>query len=597
MHSLYMKKTRTHQWISRNRQQHPLSGVQITLSGKTMQKVIELFSPPIPRMSSTSQQGEPRLRPTLRPWIGVIEQILKNEIGILPKFQSTAMRIFKTLREEHGYPGCYNVIQEYLHDARFAANPDAAPRRKSCYKPHTKPLLLQSENPPQGQEQIAASATQAEDHVPATRALTKSYQLSQRPQRHREPDEHAFEWMRAVLQGTIPLDVLGCDLGDIAVEELKILVAAATKGELAKRNKALAVLAYSRGIGAKPISSFLEISSRSMFRFWRLFQAGGTQKLFERRPRSDKKSNNEEIKRAVFALLHSPPSAHGFNRTTWRQTDLRDVLRNEYNDSISCDTIHTIIKEAGWKWRHARMVLTSNDPDYRAKVDAVTKTLAELRPDEAFFSIDEYGPFAIKQKGGVKRVAPGEQYVVAQWQKSKGWLILTAALEMSRDQVIHFYSRKKNTDEMIKMADLLRSKYQGFRTIYLSWDAASWHVSKDLTAHLEEINQKAATDGAPIVKSIPLPAGAQFLNVIESVFSGMARAIIHNSNYPSVVAATEAIDRYLADRNEYYAQHPQRAGKKIWGKERTQSMFAEEQNCKDPMYQNPYWHPRKVKAK
>lgn len=597
MHNFNLKKARTHHWTSRNQSLHPSSGVQIALSGKTVQKMMELFSPSAPRTSPTPQQEEPRLRPTLQPWIGIINQILKNEEGIPPKFQSTVMRIFKALREGHGYPGCYNVIQEYVHDARIAINPDAAPRRKSHHKPHTKPLLLQSENLSQSQNQISTPAPVAEHDTSTTRTLASSYRLSQRPQRHREPDEHAFEWMRAVLQGAIPFDVLECDLGDIAPEELKILVAAATKGELAKRNKAMAVLAYSRGIGSTPLSSFLEISPKSMFRFWKLFRTGGTQKLFERRPRSDKKSNNEETKREVFALLHSPPSAHGLNRTSWRQTDLRDVLRNEYNDSVNCETIHTIIKEAGWQWRHARMVLTSNDPDYRAKVDVVKKTLAELRPDEAFFSIDEYGPFAIKQKGGVKQVAPGEPYVVAQWQKSKGWLILTAALELSKNQVIHFYSRKKNTDEMIKMADLLRSKYQGFSTIYLSWDAASWHVSKDLTAHLEEINQKSATDSGPIVKSIRLPTGAQFLNVIESVFSGMARAIIHNSDYPSVVAATEAIDLYFADRNEYYAQHPQRAGKKIWGKERVQSRFAEEQNCKDPLYQYPYWHPQGTKTK
>ena len=43
-----------------------------------------------------------------------------------------------------------------------------------------------------------------------------------------------------------------------------------------------------------------------------------------------------------------------------------------------------------------------------------------------------------------------------------------------------------------------------------------------------------------------LPAGAQFLNVIESVFSGMARGIIHNSDYCSVEAAKDAIDRYYA---------------------------------------------------
>jgi hypothetical protein len=47
------------------------------------------------------------------------------------------------------------------------------------------------------------------------------------------------------------------------------------------------------------------------------------------------------------------------------------------------------------------------------------------------------------------------------------------------------------------------------------------------------------------VKTAPLPAGAQFLNVIESVFSGMAKGIIHNSDYPSAEAAKNAIDRYF----------------------------------------------------
>jgi hypothetical protein len=177
--------------------------------------------------------------------------------------------------------------------------------------------------------------------------------------------------------------------------------------------------------------------------------------------------------------------------------------------------------------------------------------------------------------------------VVPQWQKSKGYLILTAALELSTNQLTHFYSRRKNTGEMIKLADMLRSNYRGYRTLYLSWDAASWHISKELAEHLEEINLTAEADGAPIIRTMPLPAGAQFLNVVESVFSGMARAIIHNSDYPSTIVATEAIDRYIEARNEHFRKHPQRAGKKIWGQERVPSFFAEEHNCKDPMYMFP----------
>lgn len=85
----------------------------------------------------------------------------------------------------------------------------------------------------------------------------------------------------------------------------------------------------------------------------------------------------------------------------------------------------------------------------------------------------------------------------------------------------------------------------------------------------------------PRVSLAPLPACAQFLNVIESVFSGMARAIIHNSDYPSADMCKAAIDRYFAERNQHFREHPKRAGNKLWGAEIVPPVFAEGQNCKD----------------
>ncbi len=41
--------------------------------------------------------------------------------------------------------------------------------------------------------------------------------------------------------------------------------------------------------------------------------------------------------------------------------------------------------------------------------------------------------------------------IVLQVQKTKGFMVLTAALELSTNQVTHFYSKKKDTFEMIKM--------------------------------------------------------------------------------------------------------------------------------------------------
>jgi hypothetical protein len=150
----------------------------------------------------------------------------------------------------------------------------------------------------------------------------------------------------------------------------------------------------------------------------------------------------------------------------------------------------------------------------------------------------------------------------------------------------HFYSSKKNTDEMIKLLEILIDKYKNEECIYFSWDAATWHASKKLYKKIEEVNswEYKQSHKIPIVKLAPLPAGSQFLNVIESVFSGMARAIIHNSDYASSEACKAAIDRHFFERNEYFQAHPKRAGDKIWGKERVPPAFSPSNNCKDPMY-------------
>jgi len=86
---------------------------------------------------------------------------------------------------------------------------------------------------------------------------------------------------------------------------------------------------------------------------------------------------------------------------------------------------------------------------------------------------------------GCRLVAPGETATVPQWQSSRGFLIVTAALELAANQVTHFYSERKNTEEMIKLIEMLLRRYRHLSCIYLSWDAASWHISKRLTETID----------------------------------------------------------------------------------------------------------------
>lgn len=329
--------------------------------------------------------------------------------------------------------------------------------------------------------------------------------------------------------------------------------------------------------------AFLGISKCTYYSYVRLYRDGGHVALFARKVMPHRKFDDERIKQAVFRTLHEPPTKYGINRTSWIMPDLSRVL-GDAGFPAGRDVIRQITRAAGYKWRKARVQLTSQDPAYREKLAAVQAILSNLAADEAFFSIDEFGPFAVKMKQGLKLDPPGPHRTVPQWQDSKGCMIMTAALELSGNQITHFYSDRKNTTEMIRMMDVLVEQYADRRTIYLSWDAASWHLAKKLMKRIEEHNATAEASGRPLVATAPLPAGAQFLNVIESVFSGMARAVIHNSDYASADAARAAIDRYFVDRNQQFRDNPKRAGNRIWGEERVVPTFSDSNNCKDPRW-------------
>jgi hypothetical protein len=257
------------------------------------------------------------------------------------------------------------------------------------------------------------------------------------------------------------------------------------------------------------------------------------------------------------------------------------VYEKEYGQSISPTSVSENLALRQYGFKKSRESLTSNDPKFREKLDYIKSILSNLAPDEKFFSIDEYGHFAVKIKGGRSLIEKSKVKIIPQIQDSKGFMVVVAALELSKNQVTHFYSKHKNTLEMIKLIDLLCVQYAGNKTLYLSWDAAVWHRSKLLRDHLNRINDNSYRNlhNTPIVKLAPLPSSSQFLNVIESVFSGLARAVIHNSSYGSVDECQYAIDKHFAIRNKFFLENPKKAGKMIWGKELVKPVFDEANNC------------------
>ena len=349
--------------------------------------------------------------------------------------------------------------------------------------------------------------------------------------------------------------------------------------------RARAVAFYLVGIQPDTIADFMGFEHRTVRRLVKKFHNRQYELAFATHPRKPKKHLRHDVQDKLFSIMHVPPSQFGINRTTWTIDLLRDVLEEE-GMLVGKNTISKIIKLAGYNFRKTREVLTSNDPHYREKLERITRTLRRLGPADRFFSIDEYGPFSVKERGGRRRVRKGEYPTVPQHQESKGCLIVTCALELGSNQITHFYSDKKDTEEMIKLLHILIDQYAGCRRMYFSWDSASWHSSRKFRAEVRRLNHPNYRNAnqTPTIKLAPLPARAQFLNVIESVFAGMSQAIIHNSNYASADDAKAAIDKYFVKRNLHFQKYPKKAGVKIWGDELVASKFSAANNCKHPRF-------------
>jgi transposase len=478
----------------------------------------------------------------------------------------------------------------FLATQRHSIDPTSYRRRALSQWGRTRDLVLKLDRPRgaallrETAEVIngATTATELNSGMLPSTSLAAGTR-SNRPGGTRARGGTVREWLDRLLRGKMRIT----DLGDLdRIEGLPLLIGRINNGTLRQRKKAAAVLAARRGIPIRIIATSLSMSRISVRKYVRVFAVGGVEALFASNGRiGGRRAENEQVRKDVFTVLHELPSAIGINRTTWRMADLTQVLR-ERGTPVCAQVVREITRSAGWRWRKARKVLTSTDPEYREKVDHIRSILAKLQETEAFFSIDEFGPFSIRAQGGRALVGPGEIPTVPQYQKSKGSLIMTAALELSQNQITHFYSPRKDTGEMLRMLARLIQEYKQKSRIYLSWDAASWHMSKMLHDHVAQHNEaiiKGAAAG-PAVDLAPLPARAQFLNVIESVFSGMARAIIANSNYGSIEEARAAIDRYIQERNARFRSAPKRAGGAIWGFEREPPRFSESNNCKDPLY-------------
>ena len=372
------------------------------------------------------------------------------------------------------------------------------------------------------------------------------------------------EWLAGILNGARTSECLKAELDDAT--DLPLLLRYMKHGRAGQRKKAATILARKRGIPNAIIARTLHSSQVTTRDYYTIYAEAGVEKLFGRTTRlSTTQSQDCVTIRRIIELLHHKPATFGINRTSWTQTALRKAYEQAYSESITRYTLTRIVRNAGYRWKKARRVLTSPDPNYRDKVELLLKTLQSLTASDMFFFLDEWGPVQVKKRGGKAYRTMTNATTIPRHQATKGSVSLVGALSATTNFITWAFVNSKDSRSMINILEMLYNQYHTASKLYVTWDAVSWHNSALLIEWLDRFNEKTRECSAgPIIELVPLPTSAQFLNVIEGVLSAMTRAVVNNSDYQTPVEMKKAISRHFTERNEHFKDNPRRAGKKIW---------------------------------
>ena len=188
-----------------------------------------------------------------------------------------------------------------------------------------------------------------------------------------------------------------------------------------KWERAITISNAHAGVAATEIAKKINRHQDTIAKWLRNYDRKGMESFQKKRkPNEFIQQTIIEKKQNLIKLIHETPQLHGINRTVWGIQSLSDAYRNQYGTNLSKTTVSVYLKDEGYSFKKAREVLTSPDPLFREKLDKIKSILSNLKPNEKFFSVDEFGPFAVKMKGGRSLTKGNEIKSYPQIQRSKG---------------------------------------------------------------------------------------------------------------------------------------------------------------------------------
>lgn len=257
-------------------------------------------------------------------------------------------------------------------------------------------------------------------------------------------------------------------------------------------------------------------------------------------PRSGRPSEFTASQRhEVFAAVVGPPP---FPYARWTV----DLLANHLEEqgivtSISRETLSYWLRSADLKPHRLKYWLTSKDPDFKRKKDAIVDLYLNPPRDGVVLCVDEKTSIqALERKHPDLPSQPHRHRRIEFEYKRHGVANLIAAFNIATGAVIGECVEKNNSTAFIRFVRRLMKLYPRGK-IYLVLDNGTTHRSKETQAFLGR---------HPRLVPVFTPTHASWLNQVEIWFSLLSRQALRNVSFKSKNELKARILAYIDRYNE-----------------------------------------------
>ena len=333
--------------------------------------------------------------------------------------------------------------------------------------------------------------------------------------------------------------------------------------------RAKILLKYADGVTISGIKSCLHVSRPTIYKCIDKALAMGIEAGLKDKYHSPKTPIiTEEAKAWVVNLACTKPQEHGYAAEVWSLSLLAKHTRQHapkaghgcLSKAVKA-TIQRILKAHPIKPHKVRYYVERRDPEFEKKMNDVLIVYKQVNLQNERLPQGKDLPIitvSIDEKPGIQAIknvtpdlppVPGKHaYINRDYEyKRLGTLSLLAALDLHTGHVIGQVHKRHRSKEFISLLKELESFYPEDWQIRLILDNHSIHISKETMKYL-------ATRPNRFIY-VHTPKHGSWLNLIETLFSKMARTFLKNIRVNSVNELRQRILKGIDEINEEPVVH------------------------------------------